>query len=55
MSGQKKFKIPLLVAYSNELVMTTAQLAEYYGCEPRQIKKNFNNNQECFEEGNHYF
>ena len=55
MAKKKKFKAPAPVAWSNEPIMTTAQLAEYYDCEPRQIKQNFNNNAERFEEGKHYF
>lgn len=36
-------------------VLTTEQLAQAYGCEPNNIKKNFNVNKEHFEEGKHYF
>lgn len=36
-------------------VLTTEQLAQAYGCEPNNIKKNFNANKEHFEGGKHYF
>lgn len=41
--------------YSNEPVLTTAQLAEFYGCSKQQIRQNFNNNADHFIEGKHYF
>ena len=44
-----------LLDYNETPVVTTAQLAAYYECEPRQIKQNFNNNVAHFEEGKHYF
>lgn len=43
------------VDYSGQRVLTTEQLAQAYECEPKQIKQNFNNNKEHFEEGKHYF
>lgn len=48
-------KIPARVDYSSQPVLTTEQLAEFYGCKPQQIIQNFNNNKEHFEEGVHYF
>ena len=36
-------------------VMTTDQLAEAYGCAPKQIQQNFNNNRVRFIAGKHYF
>ena len=36
-------------------VLTTEQLAEFYGCEIRNIKQNFNNNKERFIQGKHFF
>ena len=36
-------------------VMTTEQLAEAYGCAPKQIQQNFNNNRVRFIAGKHYF
>ena len=44
-----------LLDYNETPVVTTAQLAAYYECEPRQIQQNFNNNAAHFEEGKHYF
>ena len=43
------------VEYRAVRVLTTEQLAQAYECEPKQIKQNFNNNKEHFEEGKHYF
>ncbi len=46
----------LQILEHNEVrVMTTEQLADAYGCDSRNIKQNFNNNKERFEEGKHYF
>ena len=36
-------------------VMTTEQLAEAYGCSPKQIQQNFSNNRVRFIAGKHYF
>lgn len=43
-----------VVEQNNERVLTTEQLAEAYGCESNNIKKNFNANKDKFEEGKHY-
>lgn len=43
------------VEYRAERVLTTEQLAQAYECEQFQIKQNFNNNREHFEEGKHYY
>ena len=43
------------VEWSNLRVLTTSQIAEFYGCEVRHIKQNFNNNRDRFKEGKHYF
>ena len=43
------------VKYSDEVILTTEQLAQFYECDNRQIKQNFNNNAERFVEGKHYF
>lgn len=45
----------IVVEYNNQRVLTTSQLAQAYECEPKQIKQNFNNNKERFEEGKHFF
>lgn len=44
-----------VIEYNALPVMTTAQLADFYGAQPRNITDNFSNNIERFEEGKHYF
>lgn len=41
--------------YSEQLIITTEQLANFYECNITQIKQNFNNNKEHFVEGKHFF
>ena len=43
------------VEYGEQPVVTTAQLAEFYGCDERNIRDNFNRNEERFISGKHYF
>ena len=43
------------IEWSNKLVLTTAQLAHFYGCEPRNISDNFKRNESRFVEGKHHF
>ena len=43
------------VSYNNIKVITTEQLAEVYGCETVNIRKNFKTNASRFSEGKHYF
>ena len=43
------------IEYHGERILTTKQLAEFYGCTPYNIRTNFNANKEQFEEGIHYF
>lgn len=43
------------VVWENRPVVTTNQLAKYYGTDTNNINKNFNNNREHFTEGVHYF
>lgn len=43
------------IEYRGQLVLTTAQLAEFYECNERNIRDNFNNNRDRFIEGKHYF
>lgn len=43
------------VEYHGEPVLTTAQLAEFYECSPKQIKQNYNNNVDRFIRGKHFF
>jgi len=45
----------VVTEYKSTPVMTTAQLAEFYGAQSRNITDNFSNNAERFEEGKHYF
>ena len=40
---------------NDELVLTTAQLAKFYGCSTHNIVKNFNDHKKDFIEGVHYF
>ena len=47
--------IPAQVAWSDEIILTTEQLAEFYECSTTRIKQNFNNNKDHFVEGKHYF
>lgn len=47
--------MPTHVEHNDELVLTTEQLAKFYGTSPDNIKKNFNANKERFVEGKHYF
>ncbi|NWK74164.1 ORF6N domain-containing protein [Acinetobacter sp. SwsAc6] len=44
-----------IIRFKNQPVVTTAQLAEFYGTVQNNIKKNFSNNTERFIEGKHYF
>ena len=41
--------------WSNQRVMTTAQVAKGYGCAPENISNNFNREKNRFKEGEHYF
>ena len=43
------------VEVNGELVLTTAQLAEFYACPYDRIRQNFNRHQEHFVEGKHFF
>lgn len=43
-----------VVEHNNVRVLTTDQVAEAYGCEPYNIKKNFNSNKGRFTEGEDY-
>ena len=43
------------VEWQNRRVLTTAQLADFYGCSPKQIKQNYNNNVDRFIVGKHFF
>lgn len=43
------------IEYHGHLVLTTEQLASFYKCNKMNIIQNFNNNEEHFKEGEHYF
>ena len=47
--------VPARVEYAAQPVLTTEQLAEFYGCEPRRVAENFKRNEERFTVGKHYF
>lgn len=44
-----------IVELNNQRILTTEQLAEFYGATVQQIKQNFNNNKDKFVEGKHYY
>lgn len=43
------------VKYNNDLILTTDQLAEFYGTTTQHIKQNFANNHGKFIEGKHFY
>lgn len=43
------------IEYHGQLVLTTAQLAEFYGTTVNNLKRNFVNNSDRYVEGKHYF
>ena len=43
------------IEWSNRLVLTTAQLADFYGASIDNIQRNFNRNRDRFFEGKHFF
>ncbi|MGL9971439.1 ORF6N domain-containing protein [Enterococcus sp. DIV1420a] len=46
---------PQIIELNNQRLLTTEQLAEFYGASETQIKQNFNNNKDKFVEGKHYY
>lgn len=44
-----------VIEWKGQRVITTAQLAEFYGASETQVKQNFNNNKQNFVEVTHYF
>lgn len=44
-----------IIRFKNKPVVTTAQLAAFYGVEIKNINQNFNRNLDRFIEGKHYF
>ena len=49
------FKNIVPVEWSNQRILLTAQLADFYSCEPRHISDNFKRNEDRFVAGKHYF
>ena len=43
------------IEYQGQLVLTTAQLAQFYESSTRQIQQNYNNNVDRFINGKHFF
>lgn len=43
------------IEWNNQVVITTALLAEVYGTDPNNVKNNFNRHKDNFIEGKHYF
>lgn len=43
------------IKHKNEIVITTEQLAEIYGCETSRISENFKRNEDKFDEGKHFY
>ena len=54
MTTINNIKTPV-IEYNSSPVVTTQQLAEFYGCESKNIRQNFNNNKERFIEGKHFY
>ncbi|EHU9658907.1 ORF6C domain-containing protein [Enterococcus faecalis] len=44
-----------IIELNNQRLLTTEQLAEFYGASEKQIKQNFNNNKGRFSEGKHFY
>lgn len=47
--------IPRIIELNNQRLLTTEQLAEFYGASEKQIKQNFNNNKDRFIERKHFY
>lgn len=43
-----------VIEHKNQRVLTTAQLAEVYGTDPKRIANNFNENKSRYKEGKHF-
>ncbi|MGL9971529.1 ORF6N domain-containing protein [Enterococcus sp. DIV1420a] len=46
---------PQIIELNNQRLLTTEQLAEFYGASETQIKTNFNRNKDKFNEGKHFY
>lgn len=44
-----------VIEWRGQRVITTAQLAEFYGASEQQVQQNFNNNEKNFESEKHFF
>ena len=44
-----------VISYQGNPVVTTKQLAEFYGSQEENIRRNFSSNKDRFEEGKHFF
>lgn len=55
MTRKKKFKLPALIEYSNEPVVTTEVLAKYFECDINNLNQNFKRNAERFIENKDFF
>lgn len=44
-----------VIEHNGERVLTNEQMAQVYECDPRQIRQNFSNNADRFEEGKHFY
>lgn len=51
----EEFQNLVSVEHREKLVLTTAQLAEFYGCSVRNISDNFKRNENRFVVGKHFF
>lgn len=45
----------MALEWNGERVITTAQLADVYGTDINNVRNNFSNNKDRFDEGKHYF
>ena len=54
-TGIAKIKPKDIIEYKEVAVITTRQLADYYGTEINNVRNNFDRNQEWFVEGESYF
>ena len=47
--------VPDQIFWSNQPILTSAQVAEFYGCSTDRIKDNYAANKDRFVEGKHFF
>lgn len=46
---------PEIIEFNNQRLLTTEQLAEFYGTTTETVRKNFSNNKDKFIEGKHFY